>query len=225
MNRWTELDRAAVPGGGGELRLLRRAEEFSIRLAGYPGDLMNSRLHGSEDELAALACAKLAGRKNPRVLIGGLGMGFTLAAALHQLGPAAEVVVVELVPEVVAWNRGPLGELAAHPLDDPRVTAEIADVTTTIRSARQSFDAIVLDVDNGPEGLTRKANNFLYSTRGLAAAHSALRSKGILAVWSAGPDKGFVRRMQQADFDVESLRIPAHGSKGTRHFIWLGTRR
>lgn len=225
MNRWTQLATAQVPGSGTELRLLQRADEFSIRLTGYSGDLMSSRQHGSEDQLATLACARLAGRKARRVLVGGLGMGHTLAAALAALGPDDAVRVVELVPEVVAWNRDLFGAVAGHPLSDRRVTVETGDVVASIRAGKCAYDAILLDVDNGPEGLTRRSNDYLYSLKGLAEAWAALRPKGILAVWSAGPDRDFVRRLQRADFAVDEQRVHAHGSKGRRHFIWLAQRR
>ena len=186
------------------------------------GELMNSRVHGSEDALAELACARVVARVRPRVLIGGLGMGFTLAAALRTLGPTAEVVVAELVPEVVEWNRGALGEAAGHPLADDRVTVQVGDVARILRKDRNAFDAILLDVDNGPEGLTRKDNDWLYATAGLTAAAEALRSQGVLAVWSAGPDRVFPERLRKVGFDVETVVVRAHRpGKGARHTIWL----
>ncbi len=219
MRAWELLDTATVPGEGGELRLYRRGEEFSIN-AGH-SELMNSRVHGSEDALAELACQRLGDR--PRVLIGGLGMGFTLAAALRQLGPDAEIVVAELVPAVVEWNRGVLSALAGHPLDDPRVTVHEGDVGPLIRSARGDYDAILLDVDNGPEGLTRKDNDSLYSSVGLSAALAALRAGGIFGVWSISPDQRFSKRLKHAGFSVEEIRSRAHGRRGARHMIWFGT--
>jgi spermidine synthase len=223
MIPWLLLDRTPVPGGDGELALYRRGEEYSIRITGR-GELMNSRVHGSEDALAALACARLAGRRRPRLLIGGLGMGFTLAAALRALGPDAEVTVAELVPAVVAWNRGALGAAAGNPLRDPRVTVHELDVARIVRSARVNFDAILLDIDNGPEGLTRAANDWLYGSAGLDAAYAALRPEGILAVWSAGPDREFTDRLRRAGFEAEELRVRAHNKKGARHVIWLARR-
>jgi spermidine synthase len=182
---------------------------------------MNSRVHGSEDALAELACQKLADRPHARVLIGGLGMGFTLAAALQQLGPGAEVVVAELVPEVVTWNRELLSALAGHPLEDPRVTVYEGDVGQLIGAERDAYDAILLDVDNGPEGLTRKENDSLYSPAGLRAALAALRPRGILGVWSITPDQPFSKRLKQAGFNVEEIRVRnRHG--GGRYMIWLG---
>ena len=223
MTPWVLLDIAPVPGNGRELRLYRREDEFSIRIAGR-GELMNSRVHGSEDALAEQTCARLAGCSAPRLLIGGLGMGFTLAAALRQVGEQARVVVAELVPAVVAWNRGPLGEHAGHPLQDPRVTVHEGDVAGLLRSARQAYDAILLDVDNGPEGLTRKENDWLYGMAGLNAAYAALRPRGVLAVWSAGPDQAFSQRLQKVGFVVEEVRVRGHGSTGARHIIWFARR-
>jgi spermidine synthase len=224
MIPWVLLDSTQVPGNGGEMRLYQHDTEFSIRLKGRAGELMNSRVHGSEEALAQRTCAKLVGRAAPRVLIGGLGMGFTLVAALQHLGPEAEVVVAELVPAVVAWNRDQLGALAGHPLNDPRVKVREGNVAKPIRSTKAGYDAILLDVDNGPEGLTRKDNDSLYSISGLTDAYAALRPKGVLAVWSAGPDKGFVQRLRKVGFEVDELRVRARGSKGSHHVIWLGMR-
>ena len=183
---------------------------------------MSSRVHGSEEALGELACARIADWAQPRVLIGGLGMGFTLAAALKALGPTAEVVVAELVPEVVQWNRELLGEPAGHPLRDARVTVRVGDVGRILRKERRAFDAIVLDIDNGPEGLTRKANDWLYSSSGLTAAFDALRPQGVLGVWSAGPDAGFSDRLRRMGCVVEEVVVRGRGpGKGARHTIWL----
>lgn len=223
MTPWVLLDSAPVPGKGGELQLYRRGDEFSIKIAGR-GELMSSRVHGSEDALAEQTCARLADISQPRLLIGGLGMGFTLAAALRQLGAQAQVVVAELVPAVVTWNRGPLGEPAGHPLRDPRVSVHAGDVARLLTTAQQRYDAILLDVDNGPEGLTRKENDWLYGVNGLTAAFTALRSGGVLAVWSAGPDAVFSQRLRKVGFEVDEVRVRAHGSKGARHIIWFAGR-
>jgi spermidine synthase len=223
MTPWILLDSAQVPGDGGELRLYRRNDEFSIKVAGR-GELMNSRTHGSEDALAEHTCARLKGCSKPRLLIGGLGMGFTLAAALRHIGDQAQVVVAELVPAVVGWNRGPLGEHSGHPLQDPRVTVREGDVARILMTERQAYDAILLDVDNGPEGLTRSENDWLYSLDGLEAAYEALRPRGVLAVWSAGPDQVFMQRLQKVGFGVDEVRVRAHGSKGARHIIWFARR-
>jgi len=223
MTPWILLDSTQVPGNGGELRLYQRGEEFSITVVGQ-GELMNSRVHGSEDALAEQTCARLVDGVKPRLLIGGLGMGFTLAAALRQLGDQAQVTVAELVPAVVTWNKGPLGEHAGHPLQDPRVTVREGDVARILMAERQVYDAILLDVDNGPEGLTRKENDWLYSVNGLNEAYAALRPGGVLAVWSAGPDKTFLQRLRKVGFEVDEVRVHAHGSKGARHVIWFARR-
>jgi len=220
MIPWKLLDTAQIPGNGGELQLYQRNSEFSIIVAGG-GVLMSTRAHGSEDALAELACGKIAGRPRPRVLIGGLGMGFTLAAALHHLDSTAEVVVAELVPAVVTWNRGSLGEYAGHPLRDKRTAVREGDVAKIIKTERQAYDAILLDVDNGPEGLTRKKNNWLYSLDGLRSSYAALRPKGILAVWSAGPDRDFTESLRKMGFKVTQTKVHAHGTKGELHTIWL----
>lgn len=223
MIPWEFLERAQVPSNGGELCLYRRGEEFSIRVGHR--QLMNSRVHGSEEALAELACARIAGRDRPRILIGGLGMGFTLAAALRGLGAEGRVVVAELVPAVVAWNRGCLAALAGHPLQDARVSVQEVDIAQILRAARQAYDAILLDVDNGPEALGRQENDWLYARPGLEAAHAALRPAGVLAVWSASPSQVFVQRLRRVGFTVDELHVPARSSgKGRRHTIWLAVR-
>jgi spermidine synthase len=222
MIPWSLVDTAQVPGGG-ELRLKQRGAEFSIMLG--QNELMNSRLSGSEEALATIACERIRDRKVPRVLIGGLGMGFTLRAALAALGPAARIVVAELVPAVVAWARGPMAEVFADSLTDPRVSIREADVVNLIRSDASTFDAILLDVDNGPEGLTQKANDALYDLKGLSAARAALRPGGVLAVWSSAPNPKFAWRLRKAGFEVEEERVRANGSRGgARHVVWIGTR-
>jgi spermidine synthase len=220
MIPWVLLGEARVAIDGKRLSLYQRDSEFSIRLGGG-NELMNSRSHGSEEALAELACAQVAGRAQAHVLIGGLGMGYTLAAALRRLGAAARLTVCELVPEVVAWNRGPLGELAGHPLRDPRVTVCEGDVARLIMTQSRAYDAILLDVDNGPEGLTHADNDWLYGCEGLAAASAALRPGGVLAVWSAGRDPVFTGRLLKAGFAVEEVRVRARGRRGARHIIWL----
>jgi spermidine synthase len=185
---------------------------------------MNSRLSGSEEALATLTCARLL-TPRPHVLIGGLGMGFTLRAALAALGPDARVTVAELVPAVIAWARGPLAPLFAGSLDDARVGVHAGDVRALISGAPASFDAILLDVDNGPDGLTVASNDSLYDLPGLGAARAALRPGGILAVWSSGPSETFARRLRQSGFAVEEVPVRATGKRGARHVIWLATRR
>jgi len=219
---WTLLDTAQIPGGG-ELRLMRRGTEFSIKLG--QNELMNSRLSGSEQALATLACRRIQTRERPRMLIGGLGMGFTLRAALAVLGSKAEIVVAELVPSVVAWARGEMAEMFGGSLTDPRVTIREDDVSQIIRSARAAYDTILLDVDNGPEGLTRESNDALYDLKGLTAARVALRPGGVLAVWSSGPDPRFTQRLRKAGFDVNEVPVRANGPRGgARHVIWTAVR-
>ncbi len=222
MKTWTLIDSGRIPGDGGELKLYRRGEEWSIMIEG--NELMTSRACASEEALASLPCARIADREDPRVLVGGLGMGFTLAAALRELGEDAEVVVAELVPEVVVWNRGPLGALTGHPVADERVEVLELDVAEVIREQASCYDAIMLDVDNGPEGMTQVANDQLYNRRGLRFARTALRPGGVLAVWSAGNDAKFTGRLQEAGFTVEVHRVRARGAKGAKHTIWLATR-
>jgi spermidine synthase len=202
---------------------MRRGNEFSIKLG--VAELMTSRLLGSEEALATLTAQRLQGRQNPRILIGGLGMGFTLRAALAVFGPEARIIAAELVPAVVNWARGPMAELFGGCLDDPRVELAIADVAALIRAPKLPYDVILLDVDNGPESMTQFANNGLYSTRGLRSARTALRPGGVLAVWSQGPDLAFARRFEKVGFAVEEKQVRAGGVHGgSRHIIWLGSR-
>jgi spermidine synthase len=219
---WIQLDTAKIPGAETELRLMRRGEEFSIMTGGI--ELMNSRVSGSEEALATLTCDRLAGRPKPRLLIGGLGMGFTLRAALAVLPPDARVDVAELVPAVVAWARGPLAHIFAGSLDDPRVTVHETDVAELIAAAEGAYDAILLDVDNGPGGLDREANEGLYFHTGLKAARRALRPRGVLAVWSATPSTDFVRRLKVTGYAVDEVMVRAsRKGRGARHIIWLAT--
>ena len=222
MIPWIHLDSAEIPGSLDAMRLMQRGHEFAIFVG--PAELMNNRRRGSEEALGTLACERLAGRPAARVLIGGLGMGFTLRAALAALGPGARVVVSELIPAVAAWARGPLAHVFAGILDDPRLELRVEDVTRTIQAAPSSFDAILLDVDNGPEGLTMPANDRLYDRWGLKRARWALRPGGILAVWSGAPDRRFKARLQNGGFAVDERRVHAHGQSGTRHVLWLATK-
>ena len=186
---------------------------------------MNSRLHGSEDALAEIPCRRIRRNTAPQVLIGGLGMGYTLSAALEVLPPDARITVSELIPAVVAWNREHLGHLSGMPLKDPRVSVDIEDVAETIKKRADTWNAILLDVDNGPGGLTRKENDRLYGSPGLRTAFSALRPGGILAVWSSGTDEAFTRRLKQAGFKTEIVTLRARRTgKGGRHTIWLGAK-
>lgn len=219
MIPWVLLDRVAIAGGE-ELRLMRRGEEFSIRSGSTT--LMSSRMSGSEKALADLACARVGGRAKCHVLIGGFGMGFTLRAALACLRADARITVAELVPAVLAWARGPMAHLSAACLADPRVTIREEDVRDTIANGR--FDAILLDVDNGPDGLTQDSNDRLYDLDGLRATRRALRPGGVLAVWSASPSPPFTKRLQRAGFAVEEIKTRANANgKGPRHIIWLAT--
>lgn len=223
MIAWELLESAQVPGGSASLQLYRRGQEFSIRVDGC--ELMNSRAHSSEEALAELTCARLSKNPCPTVLIGGMGMGFTTAAALRQLGSEAKVLVAELIPAVLAWNRGPLGSLAGHPLDDLRVSTQAIDVAQLIQTNQQRYDAIILDVDNGPDGLTRTSNNRLYSRAGVKSAYLSLKPSGILAVWSASPAPTFCKLLRQTGFNVEEIMTRSRGSKGgRRHLIWLAKR-
>lgn len=222
MSRLTLVDVAPIPGGG-ELRLFAEGEHYSIKIAGG-GDLMSTRMHGSEEALARITCERIAAVAAPRILIGGLGMGFTLAASLAQLGANAAIIVAELVPGVIAWNRGPLGDHAGRPLDDARVEVQACDVAAVIKAERASLDAILLDVDNGPGGLTQAGNDWLYALPGLAASMAALRPNGVLAIWSAHADRKFSERLRQSGFMVDELPVRAHGNKGARHLIWLATK-
>lgn len=220
MIPWEHLDTASMPGGGGDLHLKRRGAEYSI-LAGAE-ELMNSRLFGSEEALATLAWDRIKPRPNPAILIGGLGMGFTLRAALAALPADARITVAELVPAVITWARGPLAGLFAGSLEDPRVTLRTGDVSGVISAARAAYDAVLLDVDNGPQGHTRRENDRLYSRAGLAQAKAALTPAGVLAVWSSGPDARFTERLAASGFAVEEVRVRATRSgRGARHNIWL----
>jgi spermidine synthase len=216
------LATAEVPGGD-QLRLFRRDRDYMIVLD--RNELMNSRMRGSEEQLAALTIARLKNRTDPRLLIGGYGMGFTLRAALALLPGKASVVVAELVPEIIAWARGPMAELTAGCLDDSRVTVVEGDVADVIAGGRGAYDAILLDVDNGPDGLTRAGNDGLYSTSGLAAAKAALVPGGILAIWSAADDSAFTRRLNANGFAANPTRVRARSNgKGPQHMIWLAER-
>jgi len=211
------LDTAALPGGG-TLRLLRRGEEYSIMLGA--NELMNSRKSGSEQALAELAAARLSARREPQVLIGGLGMGFTLRAALARFGRDAGIVVAEIVPAVIAWAKGPLAGVFGGSLADPRVRIEEGDVASLIRPGA-GWDAILLDVDNGPDGITRESNDRLYSRAGLAATRAALRPGGILAIWSAAPSSAFTARLRDAGFAVEEHVARAARGRGRRDVVWV----
>lgn len=223
MQPWILLA-TATTADGAMLRLLRRGEEFSIRLEDG-NELMNSRLSASEEALAVLAVDRLDGRQAPRILIGGLGMGFTLRAVQSVVGSDASLIVSEIVPELIAWGAEHMGEVFGHCLSDPRVEVRIGDVGLVIREATSAFDAILLDVDNGPDGLTRAENDALYCDAGLRAARRALIPGGVLAVWSAAPDSKFSKRLTRCGFETSVKTVRATRSKrGAHHTIWLARR-
>ena len=226
MKPWHLIGRAQTPGGGAELVLYQRDQEFSLQADNM--ELMNSRIYGSEEAMAMLGCQNLAKRKNVRVLIGGLGMGYSVRTALDILREDARVVVAELVPAVIEWNRGVLADLADRPLDDHRTEVHEADVIDLITAAKGTYDAIMLDVDNGPEAMVSKGNNWLYSPQGLTASHKALRRGGVLAIWSADSQPAFVRRLRRARFEVNEVKVRARGGSkrrgGAHHVVWVATR-
>ena len=226
MNPWKLLGRAQTPGGGAELVLRQRDTEFSIRADNL--ELMNSRVYGSEEAMAKMGCQNLSKHPRPRVLIGGLGMGYSVRTALDILGDDAQVVVAELVPAVVEWNRGVLADLAGRPLDDRRVELHVGDVVQLIKTARGEYDAIMIDVDNGAESIVRKGNDWLYSLPGLTTTYAALRPGGVMAMWSAGPQPAFVRLLRRAGFEVDEVKVRARGGSnrkgGAHHVVWNATR-
>ena len=222
MKPWILIETAQTPGHGAELCLYQRDQEFAIQADNL--ELMNSRIFASEQALATLACQKLTDPSEARVLIGGLGMGYTLKSALDELGETAEVLVMELVPDVVRWNQGLLAHLAGNPLDDERVTVQEGDVAQMIKRGRGSFSAILLDVDNGPNALTYMDNHWLYSIAGLETAYAALKPNGILGIWSSDRDAGFAKRLSQVGFDVDEIPVRERGKKGGHHIVWIAER-
>ncbi|UAK23209.1 spermidine synthase [Sphingomonas nostoxanthinifaciens] len=213
---------AEVPGGP-PLRLVRHGGDFMIMLD--RNELMSSRMSGSEIALGVMTCQRLRSAAAPRFLIGGYGMGFTLRAVLAELGPDARITVAELVPGIIEWARGPMLAMTEGCLDDPRVEIVLQDVGATIAAGKGAYDAILLDVDNGPDGLTRPGNDALYGMPGLARARAALRPGGVLAVWSAEPDAAFTRRLQQTGFAVDEVKVRARSNgKGPTHTIWFAAR-
>ena len=224
MIAWTLLGTAEIPNNGGELKLAQRDQEFSIHLKGARGELMNSRVRCSERALADLGCAHIKGEDNTKVVVGGLGMGFTLEAALNITGDGAQVIVAELVPEVIEWNKGVLGECAGRPLNDDRTEVHLGDVAELFKSKKPTYHAVLLDVDNGPEGFTHSANDSLYSLRSLCAIQETLHRGGVLAIWSAWDDPKFTTQLKKAGYKVRTEMVRAHKGKGSRHTIYLATK-
>ncbi|HTP49811.1 MAG TPA: hypothetical protein VMK42_03850 [Anaeromyxobacteraceae bacterium] len=225
MRPWEIVERARVADGT-ELVLARRGDEWVVRAGGRV--LMSSRQHGSEDALSEMALDRVSGRTGggATVLIGGLGLGYTLRAALDRLGPESRAVVAEISPELVAWNRGPLAHLAGRPLEDPRVRLQVGDVAARIDEAHRAFDAVLLDVDNSPSSMVLAGNDRLYGERGVRSCLEALKYGGVLGVWSAGPDDAYRQRLARAGFQVEARVVPASGpgSGGARHTLFLARR-
>ncbi|NQW22093.1 MAG: hypothetical protein HQ475_01460 [SAR202 cluster bacterium] len=224
MIPWKLLGKAETSKNGSELRLYQRDTEFSIKADNQ--ELMNSQVHGSEEVLAKLACEKISDRPEARVLIGGLGLGYTLRAALNELKADAEVIVAEIVPDVLQWNREFLGHLADHPLDDDRVTVQLTDVAQMIRAGRGRYNAIMLDVDNGPQAMMSEGNDWIYGDNGLESSFAALRPKGVLSIWSTDPDAAFTKRLRKTGFKVDEVKARARGGRkgGGHYFVWVATR-
>jgi spermidine synthase len=225
MDPWKTIDSTIIPGSDTELTLSQRNDDFAIRIAGERGDLMNSRMHHSEEALADLACSRLSAADNARILVGGLGMGFTLAQVLKTVPASAEVIVVELVPAVVEWNRGLLGQCAGRPIEDGRTRVQLGDVGELLKHKAEKYDAILLDVDNGPEAMTASDNEWLYSKRGLKTIYEQLRPEGIITIWSAKADRLFTIRLKKAGFNVQLRTVRARPGKGSRHTIFVAQRR
>ena len=221
MKHQTLLGQAAIPGGERVLKLYEGKDDCSIVISGR-GELMSTRRHASEDALGTLPCQLLEQPETASVLIGGLGMGFTLAAALAATGKHSQVLVAEIVAEVIEWNRGTLGRYSGYPLNDARTSVYHGDVSDLLRAATPRYDVIALDVDNGPEALSSAGNNWLYSREGIACSRQCLNRNGVLAYWSATPDTQFAKRLRHSGLTVTEKRVFAHGSKGTRNTIWLG---
>ena len=221
MKVWEHIDQGEIPGSKQNLDLYRRDSDFEIRIGVQL--LMGTRMHGSEDALAELALERLGERRFKKVLVGGLGMGFTLSSILRNISEDSEVCVAELVPSVIEWNRCYFGDRSNHPLEDRRVVVNCGDVSKLLRESSARWDIIVLDVDNGPSGMTHEDNQTLYQMKGLNTLYTALRPSGVVGVWSANDDPRFTKRMQQAGFTVDVHRVRARGKRGgRRHTIWIG---
>ena len=221
MTRSRLIDSARLPSGE-ELSLTEEAGFFTVMADGVP--LMSNMAHYSEEYMAVVGCAGLERRADARVLVGGLGMGYTARAALDQLLPTAEVVVAEISDALVAWNRGPLADLANRPLEDPRLTLQLGDIVAYLESGPEPFDAILLDVDHGPDSFTAAGNVRLYSRKGLPRLFRSLRKAGVLVVWSAYQAPAFPRALQKAGFQTDVVRVRARGDKGGRHTLYVGRR-
>ena len=221
MDRWITIESTTIPGSDTELTLSQCNDDFAIRVSGLPGDLMNSRMHHSEDALAEFACTRLSAIESAQILVGGLGMGFTLGAVLKTVGMSAEVIVAELVPAVVEWNRGLLGRCAGRPIEDSRTRVHLGDVADLLKQRAGKFDAILLDVDNGPEPMTHSDNEWLYSLVGLKHIYEKLRPEGIVAIWSARADQIFTTRLKKTGFNVQLRTVRARPGKGSRHTIFV----
>ena len=221
MDSWNTIDSTTIPGSNKKLTLSQRGGDFAIRIAGERGDLMNSRMHHSEEALAELACSRLSSVDNVRIVVGGLGMGFTLAAVLKTVPASAEVIVAELVPAVVEWNRGLLGQCAGRPIEDARVKVHPVDVAELLKHQPEKYDAILLDVDNGPEAMTASDNEWLYSTPGLATIYEKLLPEGIVTIWSAKADRLFTIRLKKVGFNVQLRTVRSRPGKGSRHTIFV----
>ncbi len=221
MDRWITIESTIIPGSDTELTLSQCNDDFTIRISGVPGDLMNSRRHHSEDALAEFSCTRLSAIENAQILVGGLGMDFTLAAVLKTVGVSAEVIVAELVPAVVEWNRGLLGRCAGRPIEDGRTRVHLGDVADLLKQRADKFDAILLDIDNGPEPMTHSDNEWLYSLAGLKRLYEKLRPEGIVAIWSARADQVFTNRLKKTGFHVLLRTVRARPGKGSRHTIFV----
>lgn len=222
MKNQTLLGQAVIPGSDRVLKLYQGKDDCRIVISGR-GELMSTRKHASEDALGALPCQMLENSDAAKVLIGGLGMGFTLAAVLAATGLESKVTVAELVPEVVEWNKGPLGDYSGQPLSDARTTIYQGDVCDLLRTSDQLYDVIALDVDNGPEGFSSSSNSWLYSTEGIECTRECLSPNGVLAYWSATPDQSFAKLLRECGLRVVEKSVYAHGKKGTKHTIWLAS--
>lgn len=221
MDRWITIKSTTIPGSDTELTLSQCNDDFAIRVSGLTGDLMNSRRHHSEDALAEFACTRLGAIENAQILVGGLGMGFTLAAVLKTVGVSAEVTVAELVPAVVEWNRDLLGRCAGRPIEDSRTRVHLGDVADLLKQRADKFDAILLDIDNGPEPMTHSDNEWLYSPAGLKRIYEKLRPEGIVTIWSARADQAFTNRLKKTGFNVQLRTVRARPGKGSRHTIFV----